>query len=174
MGCDGHLDVGAIDQYRTHQGWVVNHVRRVVVVTPRDFGHFTERFRDGAIITSSIQVEAGSRISYKGGYVTSAASCYDDGRLEVTGGTIEGRLTGYEFSAITMDGGQAGGVYLADFAECDIGGGALTDDLRAREFSTIRIHGHSFDLPLGEIAALSGSVNGVLMSGDHSRSRQRC
>lgn len=84
----------------------------------------------------------------------------------LSGGVIGGDLTASGASFVRLRGGTVeGSLFARDAAAVEILRGAIGGAIEARDASVVTIFGSGFDLPLGAVAATSGTLAGFLTDG---------
>jgi hypothetical protein len=97
-----------------------------------------------------------------GGSVAGDLTALGGSAAHLAGGTVSGQLVANDAATAEIAGGSVTGAVVAnDSAVVTIRGGSIAS-IDANDTSRIVLVGTDFDLPLGEVAALSGTITGVL------------
>jgi hypothetical protein len=147
---------------------------------------------EGAVVGGELSVHETSRIDLSGGTVAGPLLAFGDATLTISGGlvsdffealggdivmtdgTLEGNVSVYLHGEMTISGGTIlGAIFSGDIAHVTIEGGTIGGRIEARDLAGERITvvGSQFavdgiPVPYGPIAAMEGTLTGLLASGD--------
>ncbi|MCE5184925.1 MAG: hypothetical protein LLF76_02225 [Planctomycetaceae bacterium] len=113
------------------------------------YGQSRIEINDGSV-DGSIEAGGQSRVEISGGSV-GHLSCVDDAQVQICGGSVRA-LGAYSTGTVTIKGGNVQNLTV----------GSEFDSAAA----TVEIYGSAFNLPFGEVTALSGTITGTLENGD--------
>jgi hypothetical protein len=101
-----------------------------------------------------------------GGSTTFGLLAIESSIVRVDGGTVTGDLICSDASTgSVLTGSVTGAVVANDTAEITVEGGSVVA-IDVRDGALVTIAGSSFNVPLGAVAATSGTITGTLLNGD--------
>jgi hypothetical protein len=109
-----------------------------------------------------------STVNISGGTFSDNVDAYGNSTMNISGGNFTyDRIAATDSGMVNISGGIVSCPILATGSSTvNISGGVFSDTLYAAMSTTVYIHGKNFNLPLGEITALTGTLTGTLDSGD--------
>jgi len=122
--------------------------------------------RDDTVVARDSTTGAPTTVALAaGGSTTGDFVAIEHSIARVTGGSVAGDLVAADAASAEIESGSvAGGVVALGGASIVIRGGIVVA-LEARDTATIELHGLSFALPDGEVAELTGTIEGTLADG---------
>ena len=112
-----------------------------------------------------MQAFTNSQITVSGGSIFRLHT-FTDSQVTISGGTIEDTIYTYTNSQLAISGGSMLGLLTYTDSQVDISGGLIDGNISVFDHGLITIYGREFNLPAGLIDATSGTLTGILASGE--------
>jgi hypothetical protein len=116
-------------------------------------------------LVEHLQAFTNSEITVSGGTIFRLHT-FTDSQVSISGGSIEDTIYTYTNSQLAISGGSMHGLLTYTNSEVAISGGLIDGDISVFDHGLITIYGREFNLPAGLIDATSGTLTGILASGE--------